>query len=422
MITLNVKKTLILLFKKTKILSLVISIFSLSKSYRLIKYKQFLLTISKHSNGKSNFFLDATVLTRHDAGGGIQRVQKQLILAALKSQNSNLNIHPCYFDGSRFRFYPKNLDINDIPNCINENNKVVEFADNDIYLSLDLDYKFVTCNQKLYNLFSENGIKVFFMIYDLLPLEYPEFFPTGISEWHSKWLKIVIEYDGLICISETVKTKMLTWLDMNYEDHKIKSSIHSVKLGSNPSDNAEKIARAERSIIHKFIMVGTLEPRKGHLHVLKTFDEIWRSGIKCQLIIIGKKGWGVDSLEQDITNHYQFNKNLIWINNASDEELFINLNQSSALIAASIDEGFGLPLVESARFGLPIIARDIPIFREIMGDLPKYFSDTPELDLKSVVLEFISGSNLRKDKSYNLSFQTWDNCLTEIVTLMANNG
>ena len=36
-------------------------------------------------------------------------------------------------------------------------------------------------------------------------------------------------------------------------------------------------------------------------------------------------------------------------------------------------EGFGLPLIEAAQYGLPIIARDIPVFREVAGENAYYF-------------------------------------------------
>ena len=49
------------------------------------------------------------------------------------------------------------------------------------------------------------------------------------------------------------------------------------------------------------------------------------------------------------------------------------------LVAASYGEGFGLPLIEAARQGIAIFARDIPVFREVAGDYATYFdSDTPQ--------------------------------------------
>ena len=62
---------------------------------------------------------------------------------------------------------------------------------------------------------------------------------------------------------------------------------------------------------------------------------------------------------------------------ASDEYLEKIYVASSCLIAAAEGEGFGLPLIEAARHGLPIIARDIPVFREVAGEHVYYFAGQP---------------------------------------------
>ena len=57
---------------------------------------------------------------------------------------------------------------------------------------------------------------------------------------------------------------------------------------------------------------------------------------------------------------------------------------------ASIGEGFGLPLVEAAQNRLPIIARDIPVFREVLGDNAVFFSNTEENSLTKAIEMWIS--------------------------------
>jgi glycosyltransferase involved in cell wall biosynthesis len=56
-----------------------------------------------------------------------------------------------------------------------------------------------------------------------------------------------------------------------------------------------------------------------------------------------------------------------------------------ALIAASVVEGFGLPLIEAARFGKALIASDIPVFREICGDRAIYFAPGDSAQLAEVL-------------------------------------
>ncbi|WP_348787835.1 glycosyltransferase family 1 protein [Leifsonia sp. NPDC080035] len=69
---------------------------------------------------------------------------------------------------------------------------------------------------------------------------------------------------------------------------------------------------------------------------------------------------------------------IVFHNGASDEEYAETLARATALVTASKDEGFGIPLLESMTLGTPVIVSDIPIFREIGGDAALYFpADDP---------------------------------------------
>ena len=72
-------------------------------------------------------------------------------------------------------------------------------------------------------------------------------------------------------------------------------------------------------------------------------------------------------------HHPELNKRLFWLEGVSDEYLEKVYVASSCLIAASEGEGFGLPLIEAAKHKLPIIARNIPVFREVAGEHAFYF-------------------------------------------------
>jgi glycosyltransferase involved in cell wall biosynthesis len=65
---------------------------------------------------------------------------------------------------------------------------------------------------------------------------------------------------------------------------------------------------------------------------------------------------------------------LVFHDGATDEEYARELADATALVTASRAEGFGIPLVEAMRLGTPVIASDIPIFREIGGEAASYFA------------------------------------------------
>jgi len=64
---------------------------------------------------------------------------------------------------------------------------------------------------------------------------------------------------------------------------------------------------------------------------------------------------------------------LVFHNGATDEEYFAVVRSATALVTASLDEGFGIPLVEAMSLGIPVVVSDIPIFREIGGTAALYF-------------------------------------------------
>lgn len=63
---------------------------------------------------------------------------------------------------------------------------------------------------------------------------------------------------------------------------------------------------------------------------------------------------------------------LVFHDGASDEEYRQVLREATALVSASRDEGFGIPLVEAMALGTPVVVSDIPVFREIAGDAAVY--------------------------------------------------
>jgi len=129
-------------------------------------------------------------------------------------------------------------------------------------------------------------------------------------------------------------------------------------------------------------LVGTIEPRKGHLQTLEAFEYLWDKGMDIHLVIVGKEGWvglpdaqrrTIPEIIHRLETHPQRNQRLFWFKEASDLFLETLYRQADVLIAASEDEGFGLPLIEAAHYALPIIARDIPVFHEVASEYASYF-------------------------------------------------
>lgn len=104
---------------------------------------------------------------------------------------------------------------------------------------------------------------------------------------------------------------------------------------------------------------------------------------------------------------------------ASDEYLEKVYVASVCLIAASEGEGFGLPLIEAAQHKLPIIARDISVFREVGGEYAWYFSASNGAELANAVTDWLA---LYEEKRIPLSdempFLTWKQSAERLMAVI----
>jgi glycosyltransferase involved in cell wall biosynthesis len=292
-------------------------------------------------------------------------------------------------------------------------------SEGDVYFDTDLNYRFAIENEFFFKTLLEHRIKSFFMVYDILPLTMPSFFPTGIPQLHKQWLEIACRNGFLICISETVLSEVRAWA----EESRLILEACSVRLGFDldikaSMNNPKKRVENTRESLD-FLVVSTIEPRKAHNQVLKAFDILWAKGLDCRLIFVGRKGWKVDHLISQIEQHELLDKKLLWLKDIEDLELADLFQSSTALINASKGEGFGLPLVEAASYGLPLILRDIPIFREIAGNQPWYFSGASPAELAISVEQWISEyQSGRIDSNIDFRPVTWSQTCDQIISVI----
>jgi glycosyltransferase involved in cell wall biosynthesis len=138
-------------------------------------------------------------------------------------------------------------------------------------------------------------------------------------------------------------------------------------------------------------MVGTLEPRKGHQQMLAAFDILWSRNIAVNLIMVGKVGWNTESLVTKINKHQMNDSRLFWFNSICDTELEEIYSEATSLIAGSFGEGYGLPIVEAAQRGLPVICRDIPVFHEVAGEAAFYLKGSCPAEIADEIIQWIEG-------------------------------
>lgn len=344
-------------------------------------------------------FVDISELVRRDSRTGIQRVVRALLRELLLHPPAGYRTEPVYARDSELGYRHARQFTHAFLECgppVLEDDFIEPCAE-DLFLGLDLQHDVVVARKQYFSDLRRWGIRVYFMVYDLLPVLMPQHFLKCLEPLHSNWLKTVLEANGAICISQAVANDLREWSRENCPRECRRSNIRHFHLGADidTSSPSRGLPHGAEDMLKRFgahptfLMVGTVEPRKGHAQTLEAFERLWAKGVDSNLVVVGKQGWMVDALADRLHNHPQNGRRLFWLQNVSDEFLEKIYAAASCLIAASEGEGFGLPLTEAARNGLPIIAREIPVFREVAGEYAFYFRGKDATALAEAVKKWL---------------------------------
>ncbi len=233
--------------------------------------------------------------------------------------------------------------------------------------------------------FAAAGGAVVPVVHDVAPWTHPVYFPDFDARLFTQGLTSILAVAcGVLTVSRAVMTDVGRFcaeqgyghipLDYTYSGADITQPIQASMVPVRPAIVAHYQARP-------FLMVGTLEPRKGYRAALDAYALYRQAGGCRPLVIVGRRGWKELDILARMETVVAASGSVFFYDDASDTELGALYQYAGALIFASHYEGFGLPLVEAMHMGVPVIASDIPVFREIGEDYPAYFRVADAEDL-----------------------------------------
>ena len=354
----------------------------------------------KRPLGPRQLFVDVSSLVEHDPRTGIQRVTRSILREMLCSPPRGFRVEPVYGAEGRY-YYARDFSLGVIlaPEAVKLPDVPIDAYQGDLFLGLDLAIETVEdCRSELAQL-RNRGVHLAWVIYDLLPIYLADRFAKPMRDGFLRWFETVTELgDSLVAISRSVELEINAWLEASGKQDTAKPRTGFFHLGADihksaPTCGLPSDAESLLGIVGgfpTFLMVGTVEPRKGHEQVVGAFENLWERGIAANLVIVGKQGWMVDSLAGRLRRHPERGHRFHWLEDVSDEYLEKIYSSCTALIAASEGEGFGLPLIEAAQHRLPIIARDIPVFREVAQDHAYYFSTVQGDSLADCIRDWLA--------------------------------
>nr|WP_278254216.1 glycosyltransferase family 1 protein [Sphingobium sp. BYY-5] len=345
-------------------------------------------------------FVDISELYVRDSGTGIQRVTRNILDALLSMEMADFDILPVY-TGATNDYHVATDILARYRNitAARTTNYLIDPKPGDIFLGLDFHDVLMPARKEVFRKLRLLGVPAYFVVHDLLPQQFKEFFPSLVVENNAQWLRTVAEMSGIIAVTKTVAEEFAAYIVAENEfiadDFKIGWFHNSGDLASRAPAQA-KLEGADAFLLNTlrraktFLSVGTIEPRKGQAQLLDAFDLLWRQGEDVYLVLVGKKGWMVDDLIKRFDAHPERQKRFFWFDSADDDMLAALYEAADCLVAPSRGEGFGLPLAEAEQFGLPVLARDMPVFREVAPKSTMFFTGTDAASLAEALTQWLA--------------------------------
>lgn len=362
--------------------------------------------------------VDVSMIVRNDAGTGIQRVVRSVWSHLSALSGHEFEVVPVYAARGRgYCFAPVNF----LGNHERFERIPVAAKEGDCFLGLDLAaHHLPKCTEQV-NAWRANGAKVHVVVYDLLPLSRPDWFPPATSAHFVAWLNTLINHaDQLLCISEEVAgqvRRLMTGMGAEGRPHIGRLYLSGDMAGSVPSCGlspavvqALELAWNEPTVV----MVGTVEPRKAYDRAISAFELLWASSTSApSLVIIGKPGWKTAALQARIRQHPEIGRRLHWLQEASDEALSRFYAVARAVFIASYAEGFGLPLAEAAMHQRWALVRDLPVFREQRLPNALYFDNDSASALAMQIEDILKLAEQRQPPRATLPSWSW--CVRRLI-------
>lgn len=234
------------------------------------------------------------------------------------------------------------------------------------------------------------GARLVVVAYDVIPLSHPQFFHPQFVRRFSEWMqKVWAEADLVLCISEFTRQSVLNYGAKLCPAPPPRTDV--VCLGYDVAEPVtseiqhSKLARVVSDPRPVFLCVGTIEPRKNHAILLDAFERRWSDDSPVRLVLIGRYGWLCEALIKRIRAHPRFGRELHWFDDVNDQDLMLTYARVTALVYPTLVEGFGLPLVEALAHGTPVLASDIPVFRELASRHVQFFDPRDAVQLAGLI-------------------------------------
>lgn len=252
-----------------------------------------------------------------------------------------------------------------------------EIREGTVFFDLDAAWMSRVKRSYLLPILKRQGARIVAHIYDIISVTHPQYcLQRGVYNFMD-FLGAHLQYADRIVANATATVRELERL--TEELGIMLPPCQVIPLGADfgriAEVSSEQAGEELRSIAEDrpyILMVGTIEPRKNHKLLLRAYE----AGLKemgYNIVMAGYMGWNMEEFETQLKTHPDYGRRLFHFDGLKDAGITYLYQNARFLAFCSYVEGFGLPLIEAIVRGVPVIAADIPVSREVAGDYCVWF-------------------------------------------------
>jgi glycosyltransferase involved in cell wall biosynthesis len=229
-------------------------------------------------------------------------------------------------------------------------------------------------------------------VHDLVSICYPETMANYNRFIHNIFFKSSIKNAShIITMSESTKQSIVDHFGIAPDKITVIYEGISTKFQRCDKNDIEPVLARHKLKNPYILSVGTLEPRKNYLVLLKAFKQLDND---IDLVIVGKKGWKSQEIF-DTIDRLELHNRVKILGYVNDNDIPYLYNGAELFVFPSFYEGFGLPLLEAMACGVPVICSNTSSLPEIGGESVLYFNPNSSDELAYQIKVLISNNELK---------------------------
>ena len=262
-------------------------------------------------------------------------------------------------------------------------------------------------------------------IHDLNFEHFPNDLPKAASQYLRNYFpKFARKASHILTVSEFSKQDIATTYQI--DSSKITVAFNGINPNFRVVSEEEKAATREKYTNgEEFILfVGSIHPRKNLDRLLKAFDQFKKEQTtSTQLLIVGDRYWWTDELQKTFDS-LEFKDEVHFTGHLDQEALILATGSAKFMTYLSYFEGFGLPVGESMKSGVAVLASDQTSIPEVGGDAVHYVDPFSSSSIVAGLLKLDQDQEYRStlvEKGFKQAAQfSWDTTAKDVWKVLNN--